>query len=441
MPGIDSSAGGVVYGTGDYYTSVLNDTFLPAMADIVIYPNARLKRIRRVAAMDHMEGKQVKYPIHTDDAVGVTALGADGYLPEADAEHFARYAIDMKHIYARARFDGISSDASKTRLASWLDIVASEMEAKAKIVARARQRMYSAGDGSGRLCEVVSYSAPTLTVRIPTIESSGTISSTATRFVKAGQLLACVTSGGTITAILKVSSVTATTIVAVNSSTYSILGTPGANDYVVTLGQFLTVATTAVKDTGFKNEPMGFSGILDDTNPPDGNSVGFQGVDSTTAANAWHRALIYTGSGVARPLTNELMDQVFLGMVELGDIVPSAIFCDFVQWRKYAALQLPDKRINTTGGKVDTLDGGYGGLSYNGVPLIPDRDCWANRMEFTYEDNLRIFEMAPLQWMDKDGSIYQRIVDKDAYQATIYVRETLAIDERNKQALLTDLAS
>ena len=56
---IDASAGGVTYGTGDYYTRILQDLFLPVVADTVIYPNTRLKRLPRNST--RVQGKNVVF--------------------------------------------------------------------------------------------------------------------------------------------------------------------------------------------------------------------------------------------------------------------------------------------------------------------------------------------------------------------------------------------
>ncbi len=452
MPGIETSTGGVLYGTGDYYNYVLNDLFLPAIADTVIYPNAFLKRIPRGSR--RVEGKLVKFPIHYDDANGVSALGADGALPEADTEKFAQYAFGIRHIYVRAKFDGISADASKSRLASWLDIVETEMKAKSTILARQRQRMYR-NDGTGRLCAVSSYAANVYTCKIPAdLPGAATCASSPTRFIKVGMLFAIVSStgatqtSGTIRAIGKVASKTPTTFTAQTGASdgydHVVTATPPSNnDYVVTLGSFNGTGSTvsnALKDTGFRNEPMGTAGILADADPADGTSGGFQGIDSDAAANNWHRATVKSGSGTARPLTLELIDELFLAIVENGDVVPTIGWCDFTQLRKYAQLLLPDRRFNTGGGTMD-MDGGYGKLTYNGMPFMADRDCYGNRIEFVYEPDLYMYEMSPVQWMNKDGSIYHRVTDKDAYQATLYVRETMGSDVRDHHGLLIDLNS
>ena len=104
--------------------------------------------------------------------------------------------------------------------------------------------------------------------------------------------------------------------------------------------------------------------------------------------------------------------------------------------RRYAQLLLADRRyVGTT-----EYDGGYKALDYNGAPVIADRDCVNNRIYFLHEPDLRIYVLSDPQWMNKDGSIYHRLENKDAYQATLYCRETMGTDVRDKHVLLAAIS-
>lgn len=439
MPGIETSTGGITYGSGDFYTYILNDLFLPTMADTVIYPNALIKRLPRDST--RVEGKNVVFPIHTDDSLGVAALGADGLLPEAGQESYLRYSFAVKHLYVRMKFDGITMDATRTQLASWLKVVESEAKSKANILARQRQRMYH-NDGSGRYGEIAAGSAgtgaaisaaATYTVAIPQdIESAATCSSTPTRFLRVGQIVAFVDPTGAAirgTGIIDV--VTSTTIEfsSVNAQT----GNVTAGDYIVSASQ--SGVTVAQKDIGWRNEPMGLAGILQDSDVYSGSGapVDFQGIDG---ANTFHRANVLANGGVLRPLTLELMDQGWTRSIEIGDAVPTVVWASFPLVRAYASLLIADRRFVGT----KTFDGGYDGLDYNTVPLLADRDMYNNRLYLPDETDMRMYVMTDPTWMNYDGAIYHRLTDKDAYQATMYCRETMGVDTRDRHTIITDIA-
>jgi hypothetical protein len=438
MPGIESSTGGITYGSGDFYTYILNDLFLPTMADTVIYPNALLKRLPRDST--RVEGKNVVFPIHTDDSLGVAALGGDGLLPEAGTEAYLRYSFGVKHLYVRMKFDGITMDATRTQLASWLKVVESEAKGKANILARQRQRMYH-NDGSGRYAEIAAgggvgaaiSAAASYNVVIPQdIESASTCTSTATRFLKLGQIVAIVSAdGATIRGTGIIDVITATTIEfsSVNAQT----GNVTAGDYVVSASQ--SGVTVAAKDIGWRNEPMGLAGILQDSDLYSGSGapLDFQGIDG---ANTWHRANVLSNGGVLRPLTLSLMDQAWTRSIEIGDAVPTVVWASFPLVRAYADLLIADRRFVGT----RTFDGGYDALDYNGVPLLADRDMYNNRLYMPDETDMRMYVMSDPTWMNFDGSIYHRLTDKDAYQATMYCRETMGVDTRDRHTIVTDIA-
>jgi hypothetical protein len=183
-----------------------------------------------------------------------------------------------------------------------------------------------------------------------------------------------------------------------------------------------------VADTAYKNDPMGIMGIVDDGNPHSGN---MQNIDATAVANEWHRSTVQTAAE-DRPLTLALMDTAFTTAMETGDAAPTSLYTTFGITRAYATLLLAQRRfIGTT-----EYDGGYKALDYNGVPMIADRDCANNRIYFLHEPDLRIYVLSDPQWMNKDGAIYHRIENKDAYQATLYCRETMGTDVRDKHVLL-----
>ena len=440
MPGIETAEGGVTYGTGDYYNYILNNLFLPSMADAVIYPNTLLKRLPRDST--RVEGKNVVFPIHYDDANGVVSIGADGLLPEPDTEKFAQYAFPVKHTYVRMKFDGISRDASRTQIASWLKIVESEAKAKSLIMARAKQRM-AWEDGSGRLCEVATRTSAVLfTCQLnQDIDGASTCVTSPTRHLKVGKLVAVVDPDGTIATLGKVESKTATTVTLVSTGSYAAVETVTVKtgDWIVSLSQFLLAANVdSAKDTAYLNEPMGIMGIVADANAPlvgTGAGQTFQGIDSEVAGNEWHRANVLSNSNVLRPLTTKLMDLAWTTGIEIGDSVPTVLYGSFPMVREYADLLVSQRYFQGT----MSFDGGYDAVPYNGVPFFADRDSYNNQIVFLDETDIRSYVMSDPTWMDMDGSIYHRVTDKDAYQATMYERCTLGNDERHRHTKIVDI--
>jgi len=428
MPGIDSATG-VLYANGDFYDHILNDMFLPAVADTVINPNETLRLLPRDKT--RVQGKMVVYPVHTGRNRGGNAIGPDGNLPDPEAQQYDGYRFPIKHLYHRIKFDGITMDASKSDVASWLRVVESEVKGAATDMARRRNRIFN-NDGSGRLAQVVSGGGTTtLVLQINQgIEDPDTVPTSLfapTRFLSAGQRLMFTTSAGATPVV--------TTVVSVNSAIEIevALGTGIANgDWVVEVSR---TGTTALVDGAYQNEPMGLEGIFSDANPADGTATGFQGVDATAAANAWHRANVLDGGGVSRALTEALMQRAFSDTIRIGEGMIDCLHGSFGIVNTYIDLLIGDKRfVNTT-----KLAGGASAVTFNDIPFIAERDAYSNRIKFLDKGNLRVYVMADPQWMSYDGSTFNRMSDKDGYQATLFCREQLGVDVRDKCTHLTDL--
>jgi hypothetical protein len=158
-------------------------------------------------------------------------------------------------------------------------------------------------------------------------------------------------------------------------------------------------------------------------------------VDATLAVNDWNRAQMFLNGGTPRAITDNLMDQAWTGAVEIGDVSPSAIYGSFGMVRAYSETTVTQRRFNDT----TVRKGGTSYLDFNDTMIIADRDCYNNRFYFLDETDLKVYVMSEPQWMDMDGSVYQRMLDHDAYQASIYCRDTLGSDVRDHHVLLGDL--
>ena len=440
----DADLGVEFTSSDEFYTYILNDLFLPAVADTVINPNFLLSRIGRDST--RVEGKDIVFPVHTGRNTGINAISPGGNLPDPGSQAYDRYNFSVRHIYGRVLFDGVSVDASKSQMASWLKVIESEIQGLATDMARQRQRMYH-GDGSGILCQTSENPGTTTTINVePFLGVEGNADDyNLTRHIKAGDFVSFVNpQDGTIRAddSYKVASVTDTNTFETSANIDSSVAD---NDGIVMASAFAAAGIDALS-TSFLNEPMGLAGIFSDggqyhdkatptTVDIDHTALTFQGLNPATAGNDWHQANLLSNSGTQRSLTLSLMDQAYQKSMEVGDVVPTLILGSYGMFRTYADLLLTDRRFVDT----KTFDGGYEALEYNGCPVAPDRDCYTNRFYFIYEPDLKIYVMSDPSWMDMDGSIYHRLPDKDAYQATMYCRETMGTDVRDRQTALLDL--
>ena len=439
---IEESGHGVEFASGDaFYDHILNDLFLPAVADTVITPNTLLERLPR--DRERVEGKNVVFPIHIGRNIGVNAIAAGGDLPDPGQQDYDNYSFPVRHVYGRVKFDGITADASKTQMAAWLKAIESEVRGLGIDMSRYKQRSCHL-DGSGILGETETW-AGALTI-VPLQLASHWPESTlaqcpelnAAKYLRVGMRIAFVSSTavgqsvgdlGDIRTITAVDRTLGSETITIASSTHG-GGATGNDWFIVPISN--NDAGAVIGDSAYNVDPMGIMGIVDDGNPNPGN---LQNIDATVAANEWHRATVQTAAA-DRALTLALMDEAFTTAMETGDAAPTALMTSFGITRRYAALLLADRRyVGTT-----EYDGGYKALDYNGAPVIADRDSLNNRIYFLHEPDLRIYVLSDPQWMNKDGSIYHRIENKDAYQATLYCRETMGTDVRDKHVLLAAIS-
>lgn len=60
-------------------------------------------------------------------------------------------------------------------------------------------------------------------------------------------------------------------------------------------------------------------------------------------------------------------------------------------------------------------------------------------MFFANEDELTVYRQADWEFMDRDGSMWNRVSGYDAYEAIMYQYSELGCHRRNTQGLLADL--
>jgi hypothetical protein len=74
---------------------------------------------------------------------------------------------------------------------------------------------------------------------------------------------------------------------------------------------------------------------------------------------------------------------------------------------------------------------------------MSDFDCQAGRMYFMNEDQIKIYRDADWTWMNRDGSMWDRLRDSsgeyDAYRARMFCYWQIGTHQRNSHALTTGI--
>ena len=203
------------------------------------------------------------------------------------------------------------------------------------------------------------------------------------------------------------------------------------SDTVITITPSTTVADNDdIKrriSTSTVDEPDGIDLLIDDT-----GSVG--GVDATSANN-WWRAKVLGNSGTNRDLTLALMDQLTREVEKRKNTMPDCFYAKQELRDVYGQLLQADRRFMSK-----ELNGGKETLSHNGVPFLTDFHAKDNKIFAPTWEHITLFDAGPVEWMDEDGAVLSRVLDKDAYEATLRYYSQLGATNRREMAVLEDVS-
>lgn len=352
-------------------------------------------------------GKNFTIPLHVSRNEGIGATSDGGALPTAGAQGYKACIVPMRYVYGRIQLTGASIKASASNQGAFVKALEAEMKGLARDLKWDVNRQIF-GDGSGALA--VCASAPSATAIV--------VDSTAK--LRVGMKVdILVTASGATTA-----GVVGSTIATITNATAFTIGTG-----VATNGSIGN--TYSVYRSGARNlELMGLSGIVANTDPASGALQNL-----AVATYDYWKASVMANGGSSRAITEALMQTAMDNVSTSGAGEVSAIFTTFGVRRAYQAL------LTNTRQYVNTMDlkGGAKALDYNGLPLIADKDCQANRLYFIDENALKFYRLSDWDWMDADGAVLSRVSGYDAYEATMYMYSELGCSARNAHCLLTDI--
>lgn len=320
---------------------------------------------------------------------GVGAGTEAGTLPTAGNQQYKKSTGNVGYVHGRLQVSNALIQATKKDSATYLKEMTAEVQGLTKDLTRYVQRV-TFGDGTGKLA----------TFAVNT--SVNTLTADSVRGFHYGQVIDIVTSGGAV-------SVSARTVTAVN---------PVAKTITISGAAVTTAATDIAVVTGTYNlDPMGLGGIISDTTT-------LQGLD--VASNPWWKSTILT-NGSDRAISDALLRQ----LVDFTDIASGKkvewLAADYGVRASYEALLTANKRYV----KPMELEGGYSALEFDGMPMIVDRDMEAKAVWSGNFDDLGWYQTSELNWMEEDGSMFHRVSNTAAYEATAFWYFTMVCFARN----------
>ena len=386
---------------------ILKDDYQPVIREQLNDTFMLLAQIE--SRSDDIEGTEAVVAIHTQRNPGVGARAENADLPTAGHQATDVIRVPLKYNYARFAVSGPMIEASASNRGSFDRIV--EFNSKRIVVDLRREvnrQLYT--PASGVIATVVSSDAP---------GSPGDIvvqNETEALYFEVGGIYSVQngtgdTSRGTFV-VSDIDEVNATITTTSNIPT----GTT-ANDTIVRQGVVpsqndeLTGLVTQVDSTGT-----------------------LHGLAATGVWKSYEEAV---NAAPADAVFQRAMDRVH---VRSGGDIKLVITTHGVV-RAYAASLVSQKRYSAD--REVQLKGGFDGISINAgrgsVTLVPERDCPSGTAFLLTPETWYQYEMSDWSFMDRDGSVFQRITSKDAYEATLYKYHELVTDARNQNAKLTGL--
>lgn len=404
-------------------TPILKEVYLPQVQELLPNSTPLLKQIEK--EVTPVEGGNFVISIHrTRNSAAGIARAESGTLPTAGQQGYVRAIVPIKQLYSRISVTGKSIAATKSNKGSFVRAIDSEMQYVMKDTKRSLNRQVN-GDGTGALAYFTGAD-----------DTSGTNLDdnfgNGTTHLGPGSIdvnIVDASSTDDTTLILNTSSSTlhtfsrgavGTTSTAVTWSTGALSGTADG-DYLVYPG------------TNGK-EIVGLQAIVSADNPPT-LAAGLHGLPVTTYPD-WVATVLGSDS-TRQDFSFTLLQQLFSRITTEGDVDSQDI--KFIHthpaMRDTYVKAAQDQRVFHNNMK---LDGGWEVCTYNGKPWNDDVQCRRNAIYVLTPSSMKLMQMAPLDWMDKDGSIFYRLSggDVDGYGATLFGYLELGCLVRNQNGVL-----
>lgn len=368
-----------------------------------------------------VSGKQWQLVAHHARNSGVGARADEGTLPNAGNQAYDNPYGTVKYNYGRIQVSGPTIKASRNDEGAIVRALESEIKGVTTDLKKdINFQMFSDGSAVRATINGDPGTGTTLTIHAEYSDSACDYQKYGTMYLQEGMLIDIIDDSGTENdSDVTISSIDSDTQVTVSAALDTDIDD---DDNIVRAG---------AQSSGTSYEMMGLSGIVDDAS----YVTTLHNIDRSS--NEWWKSSTFSNddnSGTNRDLTLDLMQEALTAVEKNGGSTKLILTTHDLR-DTYASLVVSDKRhVNTM-----ELDGGWTGLEFNGIPLVPDVDCPPNTMFFLDTDHLFRMQMSDFDWMDQDGAILNRVADTDAYEAVLYLYADMATDKPRAHSFLRDV--
>lgn len=361
-----------------------------------------LKRLERTTegVTSEVGGKYVTFPIHTTRNTGIGARNELEQLPNAGQQGTAAARVGLKYLYGRVRLSGQVMELAKSNSQAFMSALDLEMNGL-KDDLRKDQNRQVYGDGIGGVARITSAA------------TTATFTVAHTLWAQIGMAVDVTDSTGV---TIKASN---RTITGITDTTITVSG----GTLAVVVGDLITRTGSSTK------EWTGLASIVR-------NSGTLYNVDPSTVP-VW-TSEVDSNSGVNRALSEGLMILMVDRIRRRGGST-TVIFQNLGVRRAYFNLLTQQRRFTGT----KEFAGGFTGLTFTTdqgeIPVVVDVDCPPNTMYFVNEKELKWYREGDWSFMNRDGSMWQRVIDYDAYDAIMFQYSELGTHRRNSHGVIQDI--
>ena len=397
--------------------AILKEDYLPVVREQLNDKAQFLMQIEQNS--EDMEGRRAVLSLHVSRNSGVGSRRDNATLPAAGQQGAAEERIPVYSHYGRIEITGPVMRASKSDKGSFTRALKFEQSHLVDDLKRDLNRQ-AFGDGTGAIATCTVSTTGQTTVLL-----ASTTTAVQMRQFEVGMLVDI----GTL-AELNAGTGGPTygnAIVSVDASAKSFVLTSNlgsataATDFVARSGNGGALGGSTQKEITGLQAIVDSTGTLFNVNP--------------STYPVWSSVEDSTGGTPTENLFAKVMHNIEIsggGNVDL-------IVCSDGVHRSFANNLTAQKRFAST---ID-LKGGYKELDVaaggGSVPLVWDRDAPSSTAFFLNKKHLTLFTQSDWEWMDDDGAVLSRVLNKDAYEAVLYRDLELATDKRNAHGKATGL--
>jgi hypothetical protein len=379
--------------------------------------NPALEFIEASAQNITRNGKEVIFDTHIGRNQGIGARGVREKLPIAGAQKYKQAHLYLKNLYGAIEVDGQLFEQAADDYNAFINVVDMEIKGLKRDLSKDLNRQIY-GDGSGKLAVVSAQ------------PSSTTLTVDSTDWLEEGMVIDIVdpTTG------VKQQSGAASSIeiVSINETTkvITVTGTLGTFSTNISANDIIVRSSNGVNSFG--KELTGLGAIVKATGE-------LHEIDPATTP-VWAATEQTLGSvGTPGTLTELQLINLVQSVDKKGGDVDVFLASPGVYNAYWNLLQGFRQFTNGAG-----LTGGQRSFSFEalGKPIrfVSDYAAPKGTLYALSSKELVINRKKDWSWMDRDGSMWSRVADTDAYEARIYQYSEIGTYRRNAHAVLSNIA-